>query len=105
MYRVVGTETYLQEISKWTQADREAAVKIPEKLAVNPYSGDQVGYRFFRERRIREKRVYYLIYDDLKLVLIIATSGKKDQQSKIDYIKHHFDDFRTLAERIAMQVS
>ena len=105
MYRVIGTDTYLGEISKWTKTYREIAEKIPTKLAQNPYLGDQLGYRFFRERRIREKRVYYLVYDDLKLVLLIATSDKKDQQSKINYIKHHFYDFRKLAEEIAKQVS
>ncbi len=105
MYEVIGTATYLAEISQWTKADREAAEKIPEKLALNPYIGDSVGYRFFRERRIREKRVYYLVYEDLKLVLLIAVSGKKDQQSKINYIKHHFEDFRKLAEKISKQAS
>lgn len=96
MFKVIGTDTYLDEISKWTKADFEAAEKIPQKLSTNPYSGDPLGYRFFREHRVKEKRVYYLIYDDLKLVLLVATSGKKDQQPKINYIKHHLDDFRKL---------
>jgi len=79
MYSVIGTDTYLGEIAKWTKADREAAEKTPSKLSSNPYIGDPCGYKFFRERRIREKRVDYLVYDDLRLVLLIATSGKKDQ--------------------------
>lgn len=33
MYRVIGTDTYLAEIAKWTKADQEAAEKIPSKLA------------------------------------------------------------------------
>ena len=105
MFKVIGTDTYLGEISKWTKADREVAEKIPEKLSLDPYLCDPLGYRFFRERRIREKRVYFLVYEDLQLVLLIATSGKKDQQSKINYIKHHFDDFRKLAEKISTQAS
>ena len=100
MYRVIGTNTYLDEISKWTKTDYEAAEKIPAKISANPFSGDSVGYKFFREQRVREKRVYYLIYDDLKLILLIATSSKKDQQSKINYIKHHLKDFRELADKI-----
>lgn len=105
MYRVIGTETYQKEISQWTKEDREAAEKIPEKLAENPYIGDQLGYPFLRERRVKEKRVYYLIYDDLNLVLLVAVSGKKDQQKTIDYLKVHLHEFKELAEKIAKQVS
>ena len=80
MYKVVGTETYLREISKWTKSDREAAEKTPIKITSNPHSGDPLGFRFFREHRVRGKRVYFLMYDNLKLALFIATSDKKDQQ-------------------------
>lgn len=77
MFTVIGTNTYLKEINKWTKADREAAEKIPKKLAINPFTGDQLSYLFLREKRIKEKRIYYLIYKDLKLVLLVATSGNK----------------------------
>ncbi|MCH7568604.1 MAG: hypothetical protein IIA87_04240 [Nanoarchaeota archaeon] len=105
MFRVIGTDTYLGEISKWDKSEREAAEKIPKKLAVNPMIGAPLGYPFLRERRVREKRVYYLIYEDLNLVLLVATSGKKDQQPTIDHIKGHLDEFRKIAEDIAKQVS
>jgi len=68
MFKVIGTYTYLEELDKWPKADREAAEKIPKQLSVNPYIGSQLGYPFFREKRVRGRRVYYLIYDDLKLV-------------------------------------
>ncbi|MBI5392447.1 hypothetical protein HZA96_01135 [Candidatus Woesearchaeota archaeon] len=64
MVKVIGTETYLKEIEKWPKDEQEIADKLPKKLAVNPYSGDQLCYPFLREKRIREKRIYYLIYDD-----------------------------------------
>jgi hypothetical protein len=54
---------------------------------------------------VREKRVYYLIYEDLKLVLLVATSGKKDQRATIDHIKENLDEFRKVAEEVAKQVS
>lgn len=64
-----------------------------------------MGLDFFREKRVNEKRVYFLIYKELNLVLIIATSGKKDQQFTIDYVKSHLDEFKIFAEKIARQVS
>lgn len=103
-YIVIGTETYLKELEKWDKSERYLAEKIPAKLTVNPRVGDHCGYPFLREKRIREKRVYYLIYDDLKLVLLVATSGKKDQQFTIDHIKEHLDQFRKIAEEKIKQV-
>ena len=104
MYRVIGTETYLKGIEKWTKADREMAENLPIKLSDNPFVGDPLSYPFLREKRIKEKRVYYLIYDDLKLVLLVATSGKKDQQKTIDHIKSHLDEFKQVAIGVSKRV-
>lgn len=105
MYRVIGTETYLQEIGKWTKADREAAEKIPKRLSENTFAANPLGYRFLREKRIREKRVYYLVYNDLNLVLLVAASGKKKQQATINHIKTHLDKLRVIAEKISKQAA
>lgn len=105
MFNVIGTDTYLEEIGKWSKADRASAEKIPKKIAVNPFIGNQLSYPFLREKRIKEKRIYYLIYEDLKLVLLVAVSGKKDQQATIDHIKENLDEFRKVAEHISKQAS
>lgn len=105
MFRVIGTDTYLDEISGWDKPEREAAGKIPDKLAQNPFIGKPLGYPFLRERRIKEKRVYYLVYEDLNLVLLVATSDKKNQQATIDHVKGHLNEFKKIAEEIAKQVS
>jgi len=105
MFKVIGTDTYLKEISKWSNPEIEAAEKIPKQLAENPFVGQQLRYPFLREKRIKEKKVYYLIYEDLNLVLLVAVSSKKDQQSTIDYIVPQFKEYRKVAEQIATQVS
>jgi len=105
MFKVIGTDTYLKEISKWSNPEIEAAEKIPKQLAENPFVGQQLRYPFLREKRIKEKRVYYLIYEDLNLVLLVAVSGKKDQQATIDHIVSQFKEYRKVAEQIAKQVS
>lgn len=105
MFSVIGTETYGNELKKWPKADKDAADAIPSKLSENPFAGDPLGYRFLREKKIRERRVYYLVYEDLNLVLLVATSGKKDQQATINHIKKNLDEFKVEAERIAKQVA
>ncbi len=99
-FTVIGTSTYLEEVAKWPKGYREIVEKIPKKLAAEPYTGSPLGYPFLREKRVREKRVYYLIYDDLRLVLLVAVSGKKEQQATINHIKAQLDEFRKIAEVI-----
>ena len=101
MFAVIGTEVYLAELGKWPTADRQAAEKLPGRLAQNPWSGTSLGLPFFREKRVRGQRIYYLVYEDLKMVLLVATSGKKDQQITIEYVKQRLSEFRRVAEDVA----
>lgn len=104
-YKVIGTSTYLDELNKWPMHYRTIAEKLPSRLAENPHAGKPLGYPFLKESRIREKRVYYLIYDDLQLVLIVAVSGKKNQQATINHIKSQLKEYRKVAEEVSRQVS
>ena len=105
MFIVIGTDTYMKEIGKWPKQDKEAALKIPNQLKENALVGKPLSYPFLREKKIKERRVYFLVYDDLKLVLLVATSGKKDQQATIDHIKKNLYEFRKAAENIVKQAS
>lgn len=99
MFTIIGTDTYLDELKKWPKADQQVAAKIPSHLTENPYVGKPLGYPYLREKKIGGRRVYYLIYEDLKLVLLVATSDKKNQQGTIDHIKGNLDEFRKVAQR------
>jgi hypothetical protein len=105
MFKVIGTETYLKEVSKWPKQFQLLADKLPAALAENPLLGKPLGYPFLREKKIEGRRIYYLIYEDLKLVLLVATSGKKDQHDTIDHIQEHFDEYKQVAQEISKQVS
>ncbi|MEK6943763.1 MAG: hypothetical protein AABX00_06905 [Nanoarchaeota archaeon] len=103
MYKVIGTDTYLKEIKKWPKPDFEAANRLPKQLAENPLTGKPLSYTFLREKKIREKRIYYLVYEDLEMVLLVAVSGKKDQQATIDHIKENLKEYRKVAEDVSKQ--
>jgi len=69
MFKVIGTDTYLQELDKWSKQDYNAAEKIPKKLAENPYVGKQLSYPFLREKKIGgriEKNNVWCMSADLK---------------------------------------
>ena len=93
-YAVYTTENFEKEIAGLPEAERWIIKKIFLQLRDNPYVGDAVRYRFFREKRIREKRIYYLIYDDLSAVLVVAFGGKKEQQETIDRIIKYLPEFK-----------
>ena len=103
MFKVIGTETYLKELEKWQKTERQAAEKMAVKLAKNPLGGKPLGFNFIREKKIRERRIYFLVYEDLKLVMLVATSGKKNQQVTINHIKEYLQEYKKTAEEISRQ--
>jgi len=103
VYSVYVTETFEKEISGLSDSEKENLKKIFSQLKLNPYVGDQIRYKFFREKRLKEKRIYYLVYDDLSCVLIVAFGGKKIQQKTIDEVVKLFPEFREYAEKLMKQ--
>lgn len=102
-YAVYTTENFDKEVAKLSQEEQKRIQKIFLQLRNNPYVGDQLRYKFFREKRLREKRIYYLVYDELLAVLIVAISGKKTQQETIDYIIKYLDEYRIYLQEKLMK--
>jgi len=99
-YAVYTTERFEKESGRVSAFERGIIQKIFLQLKDNPYVGDQIRYRFFREKRIKDKRIYYLVYDDLNAVLVVAFGGKKAQQETIDEIIKCLPEFREYLKRI-----
>ena len=100
-YAVYALNVFEKEMNKLSKSDKEIIQKIFLQLKEEPYVGDSLRYKFFREKRVREKRIYYLIYDDLKIILIVAMGGKKAQKETIDEIIMYFDEYRNYAEKLS----
>ena len=99
-YAVYTTESFDKGVEKLPNDDQEIIQKMFFKIRDNPYTSDQLRYKNLREKRIREKRVYFLVYDDLQAVLVVAISGKKDQQATINHIIDYFDEYRIYLEKL-----
>ena len=99
-YAVYTTDVFDKEVEKLERDKQERIEKLFLHLKDNPSAGDQLRFKFFREKRIDEKRVYYLVYEDLQLILMVAVSGKKDQKKTINHIVNHFSEFREHAEKL-----
>ncbi len=99
-YAVYTTASFEKEIAKLSDFDKKIIEDIYKQLAVSSYVGDQLRYKFFREKRIREKRIYYLVYDDLSAVLIVAFGGKKEQDKTINKMIQHLPEFKIYLEKL-----
>jgi len=89
-YKIFTTDEFDKRYKKLDkQLQREIAKEI-DQLEENPYSGKPgkpLGYKFFREKKIMNYRVYYLVYEGYIVVFVITISTKRDQQDAIDKIR------------------
>ncbi|MDP3027544.1 MAG: hypothetical protein Q8N63_07605 [Nanoarchaeota archaeon] len=85
---------YQKIIVKLSRTEKEEIQRIALQLAENPFVGDQLQIKYLREKRLREKRIYYLVFEDLKAVLIVAISDKKTQQKTINSILLKINEYR-----------
>jgi mRNA interferase RelE/StbE len=86
-YKIFTTEEFDKRYKKLDkQLQRDIAKEI-NQLEENPFSGKPLNYKFFREKKVMNYRIYYLVYEEYVVVFVIAISTKRDQQDAIDKIK------------------
>lgn len=99
-FKVYHSSRFDKELKKLDCFFQERVDKIEDQLVENPYMGDPLGVKWFREKRIDKYRVYYIIYEDLKVIFMVAISKKRDQQKVINTTRLLFDFFRQEIERL-----
>jgi len=62
VYKIFHSERFDKETSKFDSNFQEQVDKIENQLVENPYVGDALNVKWFREKRIGKCRIYYLIY-------------------------------------------
>ena len=98
MYELLTTEEFERDYKKLDKSVRDQIDKEVEQLKTNPFSGKPLGFNFFREKRARNYRIYYLIFEEKIVVFVVAISSKKNQQQTIDKIKHLLPIYKTEIE-------
>jgi putative component of toxin-antitoxin plasmid stabilization module len=105
MYAVFRTQKFDKELEKQFSAEEQKQIGRFEKgmLKQNPHVGDPLGYEFFREKKIKGKRVYFLVYDDVMAVLMVGISDKKTQSETIEGIKNKLKDYHEVVKQAIKQ--
>ena len=62
--------------------------------------GNQLTFPFLREKKIVGKRIYYLIYKEIAIILIVGSSNKKSQKYTIKEIKAYLPEYKKYAYKL-----
>ena len=102
-YKVFRSVSFQKEIAKYDKNIQDRVDKIEGNLEYNSKYGNPLGTEWFRESRFENYRIYYLVYEDLDAIYIVAISGKKDQQKTINTIRLFLEFFRLEIERLVRE--
>ena len=93
-YKAFGSKGFNAKLAKMDTEFQRWVGKVENQLAENPYAGDPLGMKWFREKKHGKFRLYFLVYEDKKTVYIVAMGDKKSQQKTINTIKLLVDVYR-----------
>ena len=94
---VVKTDEFAEIFSSLDEDIKVWIRKITCHLEINPGVGKPLGFRWFREKKFNDKRLYYLVYNEINKVLLVGFSGKKDQEKIISHILQNLERYNRIA--------
>ena len=103
-FKVFRTKTFDKLFDKLPKSEQKEIERFEEKLVENPFVGKPLGLIFFREKKLNGRRVYYLIYEDIVVVLMAAISNKKTQQATIDAIKEKLEEYHKIVKETLKRI-
>lgn len=95
-FRIFKTKEFDRDYSKLDSSEQKRVEKILSQLSEK---GDSVGkplggLSFFREKKFNGKRLYFLTYKNVLVVLAVAISDKKAQQATINKILFNLAEYQ-----------
>lgn len=99
-YNIYETETFSRLYTIMEKEEKEWIEKIKIQLKENPHVGKPLKYDWFREKKLGNKRLYYLVYKNINRILLVSFGLKKDQQRIIDHIIENKDRYKKIIESV-----
>ena len=84
-YRIYATETFKTLYYSLEKDEQRWIDKIKKNLE-EYQTGKILRYGWFREKKYGNKRLYYLIDDEKRNILLVSFAPKKEQQKIIDFV-------------------
>ncbi len=86
MNKVFETEAFSELYEICETSEQVWIDKMKDQLAQNLRVGKPLKYDWFREKKLGNKRLYYLINESTKKAILVAFGSKKEQQQIIRHI-------------------
>ncbi len=87
LYRVFKTGEFDRDFEALEKAEKRRIEKFLAQLAEKGgAAGKPLSAPFFREKKFNGKMLYFLVYENVLVVLAVAISNKKAQQATINAI-------------------
>ncbi len=84
-YTIYATDTFKKLYASLDGSEQGWIDKIKKQLEAYP-TGKPLRYSWFREKKYGNKRLYYLIDESSKKILLVSFAPKKDQQKIINFV-------------------
>ncbi len=91
MYEIYATDTFKEICQTLDKSEQDWINKTKENLKVFP-TGKPLGYKWFKEKKYLNKRLFFLVDDKSKRILLVSFASKKDQQKIINFIKLNMNE-------------
>lgn len=85
-YTIYSTDTFDRTYLSLDESEQKWIDKTKKKLEENP-TGKILQFNWFREKKYLNKRLYFLIDEIGKKLLLVSFASKKLQQEVIEFIK------------------
>ncbi|MBI2147840.1 hypothetical protein HYU19_05215 [Candidatus Woesearchaeota archaeon] len=95
LYQIIPTPDFKNRISRCEKQEERRISSLIRQLEEKggTVGNPLAGFRFFREKRLNGKRVYFLVYQQYSTILLVAISDKKEQQATITKIMTRLEQY------------
>ena len=97
-YKIFLSKTFENKLRKKEKSFKHWLERTIIQLAANPFVGKPLKVKWFREKKFKKQRIYFLIYENFGMVYVVNLSEKKDQQKVINSIKLLLDVYEKEAK-------
>jgi hypothetical protein len=99
-FEIFTTKTFQEKILKQDTKFVSWSKRVFSQLAITPFVGKPLRVKWFREKKFENYRIYYIIFEEKKVVYVVNLSTKKNQQKIINSIWFLLDKYKKELELI-----
>lgn len=97
-YEVYSTASFDKVYAGIDSSEQTWIQKIKSKLETS-ITGKILNFNWFREKKHNNKRLYFIVDEERKRILLVAFASKKAQRQMIEFVRQNMEDlFRYLKE-------